>query len=109
MLGRLGQKNVGLSGKGGLPVLKPPPKPSPRPPGGRTVVGVPPLFPEPMRVVAPTGGIPGGPRGGVSTPVKCPPPGGPLKDPEVVCEEGIIGPRPPRPKLVELPSDDCWL
>ena len=76
MFGLLGQTKVGLSGKGGVTT----PNPKPRPPAGKTVVGVPPLLPEPMRVVEPTGGIPGGPRGEVSRPGRCP--GGPPIDPE---------------------------
>ena len=95
MFGRRGQTKVGLSGRGGVVT----PNPNPSPVGGNTVVGVPPLLPEPMMVVPPTGGMPGGPRGGESTPGRWDPT-------ELVCDVGIMGPRPPRPKLVELPRED---
>ena len=67
-------------------------------------VGVPPLFPVCVRrVVLPTGGMPGGPRGGESTP-------GRWEPTELVWEVGRMGARPPKPRLVELPRDEeVWL
>ena len=99
MFGRRGQRKVGLSGSGGVET----PNPRPMPCGGKMEVGVPPLAPELRMVVPPMGGIPGGARGGESTPGMCDPT-------ELVCEVGMIGARPPRPRLVELPRDEeVWL
>lgn len=101
MFGLLGQRKVGLSVRGGVAT----PKPRPMPIGGKMEVGVLPLLLVCVRrVVLPAGGMPGGPRGGESTP-------GRLEEPtELVWEVGRLGARPPRPRLVELPRDeDVWL
>jgi hypothetical protein len=80
------------------------PNPRPMPIGGRMEVGVPPLLPVvPRRLVLPTGGMPGGPRGGESTP-------GRWEPTELVWEDGMMGARPPKPRLVELPREEgLWL
>ena len=96
MLGLRGHRKVGLSGRGGVAT----PNPRPMPIGGKMEVGVPPLFPVWVRrVVLPAGGIPGGPRGGESTPGRWDPT-------ELVWVVGRMGARPPKPRPVELPRDE---
>ena len=111
IFGRRGQTKVGVSERGGDPE----PNPRPRPLTGRMVPPVAPLPPElPTKAVAPAtwpgGGMPGGPRGEVSELERMPPTGGPPIGPAPDpggAPDGIMGPSPPKPKVLVPPRPCC--
>jgi len=107
MFGRRGHTKVGVSERGG----DPDPNPIPSPLTGRIVPPVAPLPPElPTKEVEPAtwpgGGMPGGPRGEVSELERMGPPIGPAPDPGGA-PDGIMGPSPPKPKVLVPPKPCC--